>query len=107
LENHWRIWKAVGESKKPLKKVRKPLKKAETVKESRKPIWVNQISCEENWILDERNLNIGERKLEISKRFSSIWQFLRIVFFYAIGSMFGSMCAHGFLIWKYSTHNLK
>jgi hypothetical protein len=21
--------------------------------------------------------------------------------------MFGSMCAHGFLIWKYSTHNLK
>ena len=20
--------------------------------------------------------------------------------------MFGSMCAHGFLIWKYSTHNL-
>jgi hypothetical protein len=26
-------------------------------------------------------------------------------FSYAIGSMFGSMCAHGFLIWKYSTHN--
>ena len=70
-----------------MKKVRKPLKKAETVKESRKPIWVNQISCEknrilgkENWILGEGNLNIGEGKLEISKRFSSIWQFLRIVF---------------------------
>jgi hypothetical protein len=28
-------------------------------------------------------------------------------FSYAIGSMFGSMFAHGFLIWKYSTHNLK
>jgi hypothetical protein len=28
-------------------------------------------------------------------------------FSYAIGSVFGSMCAHGFLIWKYSTHNLK
>jgi hypothetical protein len=70
-----------------LKKVRKPLKKAETIKESRKPIWVNRISCKENWILGEENqilgegnLNIGEGKLKIPKRFSSIWQFLRIVF---------------------------
>ncbi len=70
-----------------MKKVRKPLKKAVTVEESRKPIWVNRISCEENRILGEvnrilgeGNLDIGEGKLEISKRFSSIWQFLRIVF---------------------------
>ncbi len=70
-----------------MKKVRKPLKKAETIKESRKPIWVNQISCEENWILGEENrilgeghLDIGEGKLKIPKRFSSTWQFLRIVF---------------------------
>jgi hypothetical protein len=28
-------------------------------------------------------------------------------FSYAIRSMFGSMCAHRFLKWKYSTHNLK
>ncbi len=70
-----------------MKKVRKPLKKVETVKESRKPIWVNWISCkenwilgEENWILGEGNLDIGEGKLKIPKRFSSIWQFLRIVF---------------------------
>jgi hypothetical protein len=40
--------KAIGERGKPLKKVRKPLKKAEAVEESRKPIWVNRILCEEN-----------------------------------------------------------
>ncbi len=40
----------------------------------------NWILCEENWILGEENLDIGEGNLDISKRFSSIWQFLRLVF---------------------------
>ena len=35
---------------------------------------------EEIWILGEGNLDIGEGKLKIPKTFSSIWQFLRIVF---------------------------
>ncbi len=67
---------------------------------------MNRISYEENWILGEEililgegNLDIGEGFCDISQRFSS----LEIPF---------PECdwwhvAHGFLIWKYSTHNLK
>ncbi len=72
MESRWRKRKAVGESG-------KPLKKAETIEESRKPIWVDRISCkenwilgEENWILGEGNLDIGEGFHNISERFSSI-----------------------------------
>ncbi len=40
----------------------------------------NRFLGEENLILGEGNLDIGEGKLEIPKTFSSIWQFLRLVF---------------------------
>jgi hypothetical protein len=73
LESRWRKRRALEES-------RKPLKKAETVKESRKPIWVNQISCKENWILGEENWILGEGNLNIGEGKLKIWQFLRILF---------------------------
>ncbi len=74
LESCWRKQKACW-------------RKWKAIEEIRKPIGENQISCEENWILGEGNLNIGEGNLDIgegnlniSKRFSSIWQFLKLVF---------------------------
>jgi hypothetical protein len=60
----------------------------------------NWILGEENWILGEGNLDIGEGKLKIPKTFSSYLAIFEIRFSYVIGSMFGSMCVHGFLIWK-------
>ena len=78
----------------PLRKIGMPLRKAEShwgkqkaVDKNRKADEENWILCEENWILGEGsldigegNLNIGEGNLNISKRFSSIWQFWRLVF---------------------------
>ncbi len=113
---------------KPLEKFGKPLEKAEShwrnseshwrkrkaIEESRKPIWVNRILCKENRILGEENWTFRWRKSQYwrgkSRDSQDILLYLAVFencFSYTIGSTFGSMCAHGFLIWKYSTHNLK
>ena len=67
---------------------------------------MNRVSGEENRNLGEENLIFGEGKLEIREGFLDISKR-----FFVLETPFPECdwyhVAHGFLRWKYTTHNLK